>query len=64
MSEVTQEPEIMEEVAAIAAKEEEVTREDIVEQCRAQPFGLPATNNEVPVEPVNEKTKSQSESSS
>eukprot|EP00972_Heterocapsa_arctica_P056615 8357536-Heterocapsa_arctica.AAC.1 len=44
---------------------EEVTREDIVEQCGAQPFGLPATNNEVPVEPVKmKKNKSQSESSS
>eukprot|EP00972_Heterocapsa_arctica_P057180 8437548-Heterocapsa_arctica.AAC.1 len=39
MSEVTQEPEIMEEVAA---KEEEVTREDIEQ----------LVNNEVPVEPV------------
>eukprot|EP00972_Heterocapsa_arctica_P051623 7595587-Heterocapsa_arctica.AAC.1 len=51
MSEVKQEPEIMVE----EIKEDEVTCEVIVEQCGAQPFGLPATNNEAPVEAVKMK---------
>eukprot|EP00972_Heterocapsa_arctica_P075629 11156698-Heterocapsa_arctica.AAC.1 len=47
--------EVAVEIIVEEIKEEVETREIIVEQCGAQPFGLPATNEEIPSEPVKMK---------